>query len=318
MPARSAPVETITRPAPNREVRKSRDTGRLRRSDQIWGYLLIAPTVLGLGVFYLWPTVQTFYFSFTDWGIFGGQTWIGLENYRELLDPAFGRSMLNTLLYTAIVVGLGIPLATVVAALLNVEGLAFRSWYRAAYFIPVVTLPAAVGVMWRWLYNGDFGILNHLLSLVGIPGPAWISDPAIALPAIAVVGIWMTLGYNVVIILAGMQEVPRHLYEAAMIDGAGPVRRFLSITVPMISPTLFFVTVLGVIRGLQVFDIVYLMVGQTSPAFESVRPIVYFFYQSGFVENDKGYAAAVAFVLFVVIAAMTALQFAVQRRWVQR
>ena len=318
MPARSAPVEAITRPAPNRAAPKSRDTGRLRRSDQIWGYLLIAPTVLGLGVFYLWPTVQTFYFSFTDWGIFGGQTWTGLENYRELIDPAFGRSMLNTLLYTAIVVGLGIPLATVVAALLNVEGLAFRSWYRAAYFIPVVTLPAAVGVMWRWLYNGDFGILNHLLSLVGISGPAWISNPSIALPAIAVVGIWMTLGYNVVIILAGMQEVPRHLYEAAMIDGAGPVRRFLSITVPMISPTLFFVTVLGVIRGLQVFDIVFLMVGQTSPAFENVRPIVYFFYQSGFVENDKGYAAAVAFVLFVVIAAMTALQFAVQRRWVQQ
>lgn len=273
---------------------------------------------MGLAVFYLWPTVQTFYFSFTEYGVFGGYTWIGLDNYRGLIDEEFGRSLVNTLVYTAIVVGLGIPLAAIVAALLNVGQLRFRSWYRTAYFIPVVTLPAAVGVLWRWVYNSDYGIINHLLSLVGVRGPSWLSDTNIALYAIAFVGIWMTLGYNVVIILAGMQEVPRDYYEAAALDGAGPIRCFLSVTAPCITPTLFFVTVLSVIRALQVFDLIFLMVGPTSPAIESVRPIVYFFYQSGFVENNRGFAAAVAFVLFVLIAVITALQFVLQRKWVQQ
>jgi multiple sugar transport system permease protein len=291
------------------------------RSEALWGYLLVAPTVLGLAIFYLWPIVETFYFSFTKSGDFGGYTWTGLANYRELISGDFLRSVLNTVIYAAVVVGVGVPLATVVAGLLNTKGLSFRSWYRAVYFIPVVTLPAATGLLWGWLYNSDYGVVNYLLSLAGVPGPHWLTDPHLALYATALVGIWMTLGYNVVIILAGMQEVPASLHEAAMIDGAGPIRRFTAVTIPMISPTLFFVSVLSVIRSLQVFDIVYLMIGNTNnanPAFDSVKPIVYFFYQSGFVENDKGFAAAVAVVLFVLIAALTALQFSVQRWWVHR
>jgi multiple sugar transport system permease protein len=303
---------------PPRSSRRRR-TRSVRGHEQLWGYALIAPTMIGLGIFYLWPMTQTFYFSFTKPGVFGGPgSWVGLDNYRDLVDPAFASALANTLIYTGLVVGLGVPLAAIVAALLNTDGLAFRSWYRAIYFIPVVTLPAAVGILWRWLFNADYGVLNYLLGLVGVDGPAWISDPNVALYAVSFVGIWMTLGYNIIIILAGMQEVPKTYYEAAMLDGAGPIRRFLSVTVPMISPTLFFVTVLSMIKALQVFDIVYLMVGQTNPAFESVRPIVYFFYQNGFVENDKGYAAAVAFVLFVIIAGLTALQFAFQKRWVHR
>jgi multiple sugar transport system permease protein len=304
------------RPTPDRPHRRGRL--RARTSEALWGYLLIAPTMLGLAIFYLWPAVQTFYFSFTERGAFGGWTWVGLENYRSLLDPELGQSLVNTLVYSLIVVGIGVPLATVVAALLNTDGLRFRSWYRAAFFIPVVTLPAAIGILWRWMFNSDYGVVNQVLGLFGIAGPAWVSDPDIALYAVAFVGVWMTIGYNIVIIVAGMQDVPRTLYEAAQLDGAGPIRRFFSVTVPMISPTLFFVTVLSTIKALHVFDIVYLMVGDTSPAFERVRPIVYFFYQRGFVENDKGFAATVAVVLFVLIAALTAAQFSIQKRWVQQ
>jgi multiple sugar transport system permease protein len=295
-----------------------RRSPRASRQEALWAYALIAPTMLGLGVFYLGPMLLTFYYSFRDWGDFGDSVWTGLDNYVNLFDADFGRAFLNTIVYTVIVTLLGIPVATIVAGMLNTPQLRLRTAYRVIYFLPVVTLPAAIGILWRWVYAGDYGIVNYLLSLVGIDGPAWVADPRIALYAVAFVGIWMTLGYNVVIILAGMQEVPKSYYEAAMVDGAGPITRFWRITVPLITPTLFFVTVLTVIRALQVFDIVYLMIPRNSPAFESTRPIVYFFYQSAFVENEKGFAAAVAFVLFVLIAALTAVQFRLQRRWVHR
>jgi len=290
----------------------------IRQGEIMWGYILIAPTVIGLGVFYLWPVVQTLYISMTKQGPFGGSSWAGVSNFERLATPEFGQSLLNTLGYTAIVVFLGVPVATVLAAMLSTTKLRFRVFYRAAFFIPVITLPAAIGVLWRWIYNTDYGILNQILRFFGLNGSSWISDPNIALYSIAVVGVWMTVGYNIVIIAAGIQEVPVWYHEAAMLDGAGAVRRFFSITLPAISPTLFFVTVLAMIKALQVFDIVYLMVGDTSPAFDRVKPIVYYFYQSGFIENDKGFAAAVAIVLFILIASLTGIQFWVQKKWVQR
>lgn len=287
-----------------------------RQNDAWWAWLMIAPMVLGLSVFYLWPLVQTLYFSFTEWGPFGGHTWSGLDNYQRLFgDPEVRRAFLNTIWFTVLSL-IGVPVAVVFAALLNHKGLRGVGFYRALFFLPVVTLPAAVAIVWRYLLNGDFGILNYLLSFVGIDGPSWVGDSRFALYSLVVVGVWSSIGYNIVILLSGLQTISPELYEASALDGAGPVRQFFSITVPMLSPSIFFVTVLSVIGSLQMFDLVYVMVGRTSPALQSTQTVIFLFYERAFVDNDRGYAAAIVFMLLLLVLAMTLLQFRLQRRWV--
>lgn len=300
---------------------QGRRSWRHKRSEALWAYLLIAPTGLGLAVFYLWPVLQTAYFSFTEWGPFGGHEWIGLENYRTLVrDGEALRALANTVLYT--VLGLaGIPVAVVFAALLNRRRLRGVAVYRMLFFLPMVTMPVAAAMVWRWLYNGDYGLINYVLSIVGIHGPHWIADPATALYALAAVGIWSTLGYNLIIFLAGMQAIPREYYEAAAIDGAGPLVQFRRITLPLLSPSIFFVSVLSVIGSLQLFDLVYVIGGsgqaaRNNPAYPRIQTVVALFYEKAFSSNDRGYAAAIVMALLLLIVALTAVQFRLQRRWV--
>lgn len=294
---------------------------RRLRTEILWGYAFIAPTGLGLAIFYLWPVLQTAYFSFTEWGAFGGHTWTGLDNYTRLFsDPEVGRAVLNTLTYTVLGL-LGIPLAIVFAALLNRPGLRGVAVYRTAFFLPVVTMPVAVAMLWRWLYNGDYGLVNQVLALFGVDGPNWIADPATALYALVVVGVWSSIGYNLIIFLAGMQGIPKELYEAASLDGAGPVRQFFTITLPMLSPTAFFISIVSVIGSLQLFDLVFVMTGsgqsaRANPAYSRLQTVVQLFYERAFVTNDRGYAAAIVIALLVLIAALTVLQFRFQRKWV--
>jgi multiple sugar transport system permease protein len=276
----------------------------------------VGPTALGLAVFYLWPTVRTLYLSFTEAGMFGGYTWIGTDNYVALFsNPELLTALRNTFVYTLIVL-VGIPIAVVIATLLNTQGLRGRSVYRVLYFLPVVTMPAAIALVWRMLYNGDYGVLNQALGVVGIPGRSWLTDPSTALVAVAVVAIWAGLGTSIVIFLAGLQGIPSSVMEAADLDGAGPVRKFRSVTVPLLSPSIFFVSVVGIIGALQVFDLVYMMVGRTNPAMPNTKTVVYLFYEAGFLDNQRGSAAAIAFVLLVIILGLTALQFRLQKRWV--
>ncbi len=287
-----------------------------RYQDVPWAVFFLAPTAVGLGAFYIWPVAQTLYFSFTTWGPFGGHTWSGLANYRQVLhDPQLRSAFVNTIWYSLLGL-LGVPVSLVLAAVLGRRGRRGVGVYRTLMFLPVVTMPAAVAIVWRWIYNGDSGILNFLLRQIGVHGTYWISNPHTALAAVAAVGIWSTVGYNMVILMAGLQAVPRHFYEAAEVDGAGPVRQFFSITLPMLSPSLFFVTVLSVIGSLQTFDLVYVMIGKTNPALPQTRTVVYLFYEQAFVDNDRGYAAAMAFLLLLVIVAVTAVQFRLQKRWV--
>lgn len=302
-----------------------RRANRSRWIEAAWGYALIAPTGLGLAVFYLWPVVQTAYLSFTHSGPFGGAaSWTGLANYRGLLaDSEVGQALLNTLVYTLLGLA-GVPIAVGLAGLLCRSGLRGIAVYRTLFFLPVVTTPVAVAMIWRWLYNGDFGLINYLLSLLGVHGPHWIADQTTALYALVLVGIWMSLGYNLVIFVAGINGIPRDYYEAAQLDGAGPVRQFFRITVPLLSPSIFFVSVVSVIGSLQLFDLVYVLTGggtggsgrPTNPAFPRTETIVYLFYSKAFVTNDKGYAAAIAMVLLAIIVVLTMLQFRLQRRWV--
>ncbi|MFB4285997.1 carbohydrate ABC transporter permease [Nonomuraea sp. ATR24] len=288
----------------------------LSKREWVWGYLLIAPMALGLGVFYLWPIAQTLYLSFTESGVFGGHTWVGTDNFTELLgDDQMRGALGNTLLYAVLVLA-GVPVAIVVAALLNVPGLRGMSVYRTLYFLPVVTMPAAVGLTWRYLFNGDFGAINHFLGELGIDGPYWVGDPDFAIYAIAIVGVWSSVGYNAVLFLAGLQGIPRQYYEAASMDGAGRLRQFFRITLPLLTPTTFFVLVITMINALQVFDLVYLMIDLDGPALNGSRTIVYLFFEKGFVQNQRGLAAAIAVVLLGLILVLTAIQFRLQKKWV--
>lgn len=310
VPDAAGPAGAAPRGGPGRGRRKP-----LRR-DGVWPWLFVAPLVAGITAFYLWPIVQTAWYSLTEWGVFGGSTFTGLENYRTLLtDPTLYRSLGNTLLYTAIVL-LGIPIAVYLASLLNLPGLRFASVYRVLYFLPYVAMPTAVAMVWRIIYNGDFGILNYVLGLVGIDGPYWISTPGAAIVAVAVVGLWSSLGFSMIVLAAGLKNIPPELYEAAQLDGATRWRQFRSITVPLLAPSIFFLLVVTVIASFQLFDLLYAILGTANPALPKSMSLVYFFYQEGFVNNDKGYSAAIAMVIFVIIGLATLGQFRLQRRWV--
>jgi multiple sugar transport system permease protein len=286
------------------------------RTDGWWPWAFVAPLFLGVCVFYLWPILQTVYFSFTKFGVFGGQTWIGGDNWARLVqDPDFYRAILNTLIYSAIVL-LGIPIAVFLASLINRPGLRFASLYRVLFFLPYIAMPVAISLVWRMMFNGDFGVINYLLSLIGIDGPHWLSTPGLALVAVSLVGFWGSFGLAIIILGAGLKNIPTELYEAAELDGASPWRRFRSVTVPLLSPSVFFVTIITIIGSFQLFDGLYAMLGPNNPVMPVTQSLVFYFYKNGFISNDKGYAAAIALAIMVIIGIVTVIQFRLQRRWV--
>jgi len=294
---------------------------RLRRSalggrTDWWALAMIAPAFIGLIALYLVPFGTTFVKSFMDVPVFGPGEFNGVDNYAKLLsDDDFWRALGNTALYTFFVL-LGIPLAIVFASLIHQVSRG-QALYRVLFFLPVVTLPVAVGMVWRFILNGDFGLLNYVLSLVGIPGQYWVADDRFTIYAFAVVGIWMGLGVNLIILGAGLQGISPDLYEAASLDGAGRVKQFFSITLPLLSPSIFFVTVLTTISAFQMFDLVFIMLGSVNnTALQGSQTIVYLFYEAAFVQFKQGYAATIAIVLLVVIMAVTAIQFRLQKKWV--
>ncbi|GAA0385589.1 sugar ABC transporter permease [Microbispora corallina] len=281
-----------------------------------WALVFVAPAVLGLAALYLWPFLSTFTKSFQDVPAFGPATFVGLDNYRALLsDEEFWKAFRNSALYTAIIL-LGIPVAVVLAALVEQVGRG-RAVYRVLFFLPVVTLPVAIGMVWRFIYNGDFGLLNTVLSWFGVPAQFWVADARFTVYAFGVVGIWMSLGINMIILGAGLQAIPKALYEASSLDGAGRIRQFVHITVPLLTPSIFFVTILSVIAALQMFDLIFVMLrGVNNTALADSKTIVYLFYEKAFVQFHQGYGAAIAIVLLLVIMIATALQFRLQRSWV--
>jgi len=305
-----------TTPLTIRPARRRTRASTRRRRERWWGLAMIAPLGIGLVVFYLWPIVQTLYYSFTTWGAFGGSTWTGLANYRKLFhDPQVWGSLRNTVIYTALVL-LTIPIAMILAAIMNQRGIRLKGLFRTLYFLPTVTMPAAIAIVWQYMYNGDAGLINQSLKVIGIQGPSWLANPHTALIAVAIVGIWCQLGYAIVLYMAGLQAIPQTLYEAADIDGAGSYGKFVHVTVPMLSPTTLFVSIISVIGSMQLFDLVYLMIPATSPAASSTDTIVKLFYQTAFQDYQGGYAAAIVLVLLVFIGVLTAFQFGLQRRWV--
>jgi multiple sugar transport system permease protein len=287
-----------------------------RSGDGGWPWLFVLPTFLGVLVFYLWPLVKTLYDSFTETGPFGGSTWVGAANFSQLAgDTEVYRAILNTVVYTAIVL-LGIPLAVLFASLLNRPNLRFAMVYRTLFFLPYVAMPTAISLVWRIIYNGDYGVLNQALGVIGIDGPSWITQEWFALVAVALLGLWLSIGFNMVVLSAGLKSIPGELYEAASLDGAGAVQQFRAITVPLLTPSIFFLSVITTIAGFQLFDQLFALLGPVNPVMPKTQSLVFLFYEAAFVSNERGYAAAVAVLILLVVGLLTLFQFRFQRRWV--
>ncbi|OYD08448.1 carbohydrate ABC transporter permease [Paludifilum halophilum] len=278
-----------------------------------WAYAFVTPAMIGLLVFWLIPLCFAFALSIMKWDGFGEKTFVGFNHFiDQFQNPVFQTAVINTVYYTVLTIPPGIAIALLLALALNkIPG---KNVYRVFYFMPVVTSSVSVGIMWIWILNGDFGILNTLLGYIGIEGPNWLSDANWVIPAIAMLGIWWGLGFNIVIFLAGLQGISRSYYEAAEIDGATPLQKFVHITLPLLSPTTFFVTVMAVITSFQVFDQVFVMT-QGGPGRAS-HVMVLHVYETAFQNGQFGASAATAVVLFVIILFFTLMQFKVSRRWV--
>ncbi len=291
---------------------KKKVTSR-ERSEFRWGWAFIIPTMLGLIILNIIPIFQTIYKSFFKTGDFGrGNIFVGLENYQTMFaDSQVWQALINTIKYAIVEVPFSIAISLVLAVLLN-RKMKGRSVYRTIFFLPMVAAPAAVAMVWRWLFNADFGLINHVFGV----HVNWVSDPNIAIFSIAVIGIWSIIGYNMVLFLAGLQEVPGDYYEAADIDGASGVRQFFSITLPLISPTIFFVLVTRVIGALQVFDLIFMVMDKSNPALIKTQSLVYLFYEYSFRQKNQGYGSAIVVLLLVVIMIVTAFQMIGQKKWV--
>ncbi len=280
------------------------------------GILFVLPLVLGLSVFYFYSFFQNFYLSFTEFGSFGKPQFTGLANYRRLFDdPKFYRSLANTLIYVLVCVPSIVLIATVSAFLLN-QIKKGSTFYRTALFIPAITMPAAIGILWRWLFNYKFGIINAFLNRFGLESIAWLSESSVVLYSISIVLVWSLVSVQMVVLLAGLQQIPQMYYEAALIDGASSWQCFFRITLPLLSPTLFFVITITTINVFQIFDFIFLMIRPTALAIQYSMSLVYYFYDRTFVAFEKGYGVTISLVLFFIILLMTALQFRLQKRWV--
>jgi len=280
-----------------------------------WGYAFAAPPLIGFLVFGLGPMIGSLALSFTRYDILTPPEVVGLENYRRLVteDYFVGRTLVNTAFYL-----LGLPLGIAVAlgvAMLLDRATRFRGFFRTVYFVPAVCSIVALALLWKWLYRADYGLINTALSALGVDDPpAWLSDRRLVKPSLVVMGVWTNLGYDVVILLAALKTVPRHLLEAAELDGASAWQRFRHVTFPAISPTVFFVSVTGTIAILQSFDQVWVMT-RGGPAYSSATFMLYV-YVTGFQYFRMGYACAMAWLLGVLVLLVTWAQFRVARRWV--
>ena len=296
-------------------IKKKKATAR-QKKDWVAGYVFIAPVTLGLLVFYIWPFIQNFWFSFNNVNKFNVTHFIGLDNYKQLIgDAEVWTTFGNTLKYVVFTVPIGLFLSICIAALLNAK-IRGTSIYRTLYFLPSVTMAAAVAMGWKWGFNEKMGILNSIIAGLGGERVGWLTNPKTALFIVMLVGLWMSVGYNMIILLAGMQGIPKTYYEAASIDGAGGLAQFFKITIPLLTPSIFFVMITSIISGFQVFDVVYMMVLKSNPAYESTQTVVMLFYRQAFDYGYKGYAAAISILIFIAIMIVTIFQLIGQKKWV--
>ncbi|HEU5050175.1 MAG TPA: sugar ABC transporter permease, partial [Gemmatimonadales bacterium] len=281
-----------------------------------WWFL--APALLLIGIFFFLPVAASFLLSVTDFDIYAvgdlrNARFVGLRNYAELLrNPLFWTAVKNTFYFALVGGPLTVAVSLGAALLVNAKLVRFRTFFRTVYFVPFVTTLVAVAIVWRYLYNPQYGLFNYALGTVGIEPINWLGDPRWAMPAIILLAVWKNFGYHMLIFIAGLQAIPEELYEAAELDGAGAVRRFWHVSLPMLAPTFFFVGVVTMIGYFQLFAEPYVMT--MGGPLRSTTSLVLLMYEEGFRWWRMGVAAAVAFVLFVLILAWTAVQLRMERR----
>lgn len=294
----------------------AKSKGRHLRSDYAWAYFMIAPTIIGLIVLNIYPFFNTLFLSLHKKQGLVGMKFTGIANYITMFsDTLTWQTTMNTLLYTLYTVPIGILIALILAVLLNnpIKG---KNLFRGIYFLPIVVAPAAIAMVWRWIFNAEFGILNQFLGLFNVQPIVWMATPGVTLLATAIIGVWSSVGYDVILLLAGLQSIPRVLYEAADIDGVNAWERFFYITLPQLSPVIFFTMVLRTMSALKQFDTIYLLVQKGNPAFRSTQTLMLQFYNEAFQKHNQGYASAIVIWTFVIIMLFTLLQFIGEKKLV--
>ena len=286
--------------------------GKKARSENLWGYIMVAPTIIGLLVLNIYPFLDTIKLSFSKTRPFGLYELRGIENYVEMFTSAeFWRANLNTIWFCVLTVPLGIFLALIVAVMLNTK-IKGRTAFRAIFFLPMVVAPAAVAMVWKWMFNTEYGIINTLLG----HSANWITDPNIVMITSATVAIWSSIGYDAVLLLSGLQNISKSYYEAASLDGASKIQQFFYITLPMVSPTLFVVLIMRLMSSIKVYDLIYMMIEESNPAITSAQSLMYLFYRESFISGNRGLGSSVVIWTVALIGLVTAVQFWGQKKWV--
>ncbi len=278
-------------------------------------YLFLLPNILGFLVFTALPVIASILLSFFEWPLLAAPKFVGLDNYITLFtrDEEFGRVLLNTFYYVIVLLPLNLIVSIGVAVWLN-SVMKGGALFKVLFFMPVLAPMVATALIWKWLYQPDYGLINAFLGTIGIQGPNWLGDPKYAMLSIIIMSVWAGFGYNMIIFMAGLQGIPDTLYEAASIDGASKWTRFWKITLPMLSPTLLFGIVMTIISSFQVFDQAFIMT--SGGPMNSTNTIVYYIFQNGFEFFKMGYASAIAWILFAIIFVVTFIQMQLQKRWV--
>ena len=292
---------------------------RKLKQEWFWAYVFIAPMVIGTLIFGIVPILYSAGLSLIKWDGLGEKTFNGLTNFVNLMqDEKFRYEIRNTLVYTIAVVPITLMLSLGVANLLN-KGLQATGFFRVIYFLPNIVMPVAVAMVWRFLLNSKVGLVNVFLRVLHLPTPGWISDPKYIMASLVIISVWSGVGYNAIIMLAGLQGISPSLYESARLDGASSIRIFWKITFPLLSPTLFFLTTMSIMNSMRAFDIIYTFIGkadQGGPIVDASRTVVFGIYDKAFKFLNMGGASAEAMILFFMIAVITVVQFKLQDKWV--
>ncbi|WP_300382350.1 sugar ABC transporter permease [Clostridium sp.] len=287
-----------------------------KKEENVWGYIFMTPVILGLSLFAIWPIFQSFFLSLHEWVGFGEKTFIGLQNFKEIVNnKEIYDAIFNTVRITICALPVSIIISLVISSILNSPTLKGKTIFRIIFYLPIITMPAAISIVFKYIFNYNYGIINQIIKSFGKEPIEWLGNPKYSWIVIVFIVIWAAIGSQIIILLAALQNIDYSMYEAAEIDGAGIITKFFKITVPSISPTIFFLSVTGFISMFQLFDLIFIMIGKNA-GLESTRTIVFQFFETAFVQTNRGMGAAIAVVIFFIIMLVTLVQKRFEKKYV--
>ena len=283
---------------------------KISNSERIAAWIFIFPAVLGIIIFIIIPIFFSFGLSFAKWDLLNPIEFVGFDNYKEILtEPLFGKILLNTVIFALATSIFGVIIPLILASILN-RKIRGSEFFKTAYFLPFITPMIVIGIIWQWIFDPNIGLLNKVLQI----HVNWLYDPHWAMPALIIVSVWKLIGYNMIIFLSSLSGISNSMFEAAKIDGADPIETFFYVTIPLLSPTIFFVVIITAVSSFQIFDLIYLMT-QGGPL-DSTNVLVYAIYKNAFEYFNAGKASAIAYVLFVIILILTLIQWNLRKKLV--